>query len=115
MKFLPLFAALLIVSCAKPETPQQIVYQSQVAYNAAATVAVKYINLPRCPATPLCSKPEVVFRVKQADTVAYNSIKSAQEAVRTPGIEESKVTFIAASAKAAVGAFVKITNELPKE
>lgn len=113
-KLLPLLAVLLIVGCTKPETPAQTVYAAQSSYNIAATIATKYLALPRCTPTapPLCSTPETVLLIKKTDTVAYNSIRAAQVVIRTPGIEESKTALVAATAKSAVGAFVSITEQL---
>ena len=117
MKILPFLTILFLAACATPQTPQQAVYQAQTSYNAAATIAIQYIKLPKCkPAsTKLCSKPEVVMKVKKADIFAYNAIKEAQEAVRNPAFTKSTVSMVAISATSAVDAFVKITKDLEVE
>lgn len=112
MRYLVLLSALLMVGCAKPETPQQAVYQATVGYNVAATVALKYVSLPRCPAATICSKKEVVDVVKKSDTAAYNAVKAAEGAVRSPAFSEGTVSAVVVSATSAVSAFSAIVTEL---
>jgi hypothetical protein len=57
-----------------------------------------------------------VARIKDADKTAYDALKEAQTAVRTPGFAESKAVTLAQSAAAAVRTFTNLANQYrPKE
>lgn len=78
--------ALALSACAlfEGETAEHDVFGVGVAYAAVGTNALNYISLPRCadeqPAP--CSEQEAVDRIKEADNVAYNALKAAQEIVQ---------------------------------
>lgn len=112
MKFILPFVLLLLAGCATGTTPAQKVYQAQSNYNAGLAVAVAYKNLPECGpnVSPVCSKPEVVKTLQDADSVAYPALESAQKAVRTGTLDVAKAAAIAA--ETAVAALTKITSKL---
>ena len=110
-----LFAAILAAcsSINTPTTPAQTIYQAESDYNAAATIVVAYKALPLCaPASPpLCSKADVVDKLKQADTVAYNALVAAENVARTPGAGANAATAQLA-AQQAIAALTTITATL---
>ncbi len=115
MKKLLILLPLAILACTKPESPAQSVYLVESDYAASLRVELAYSNLPRCgkPTSPkLCSQVSVIKKVQLADNLAWNAIKEAQVAVRTPGYGDNKVTTVVASATALTRAFVSITNTL---
>ena len=108
--------ALGIAACANnaPTTPQQTIYEVEGAYNDAATVIVAYKSLPTCGspgATALCSKPEVIAQLKQADNAAYNALVAAETTARTPGAGANAQTALVA-AQQAVAALTAISSTL---
>lgn len=109
---------LVLLACTAPETPAQTVYLVQSQYAAALKVEVAYSKLPRCgqPASPkLCSDAAIVSKVKKISDSTWSAIKEAQEAVRTPGFGEDKITTIVTSARSLTDAFVEVTKTLGVE
>jgi hypothetical protein len=108
-----LAAAVLAACAAAPQNPQQAVYDVKAKYNAALNIAVAYKQLPPCTpaATILCSKPDVVLKLQQADNVAYPAIQAAENTVRSPGAGANAQTAITA-AQQAVQALTAITATL---
>lgn len=107
-------AAVLLASCSSaPTTPAQTIYQVESDYNAAAQVVVAYKALPTCAPTTtvLCSKPEVIAQLKQADTVAYNAIVAAEAVARSPNAGANGATATLA-AQQAVAALTAISSQL---
>jgi len=116
MRKLFLAAALILTlaACAtQPESPAQTVYATQTAYAAALSLAVQYKSLPVCGATGVvvCSNPEVVKQILQADDTAYVALQAAQVAVRNPATGTTAEKAIA-YANQAVGAFTAIVSSL---
>lgn len=114
-RYAGIFAVCFVTACA--QTPQQVVFQAKETYVGAGTVFIAYGSQPRCGSPgakepPLCSSQAIVDAGKKADNVAVTALDSAETAVRTPGFTESMVTAAAASARAAVDAFVAITTNL---
>jgi len=97
-----------------PTTPAQSIYQVEADYNAAAQAVIAYKGLPACGAPtspPLCSKPEIVAQLKQADTVAYNALVAAENVARSPTAGANAATATLA-AQQAVQALTSITSQL---
>lgn len=109
----PLFL-LIVVACTTPQTPAQAVYQLTGNYGAALEIAVAYKRLPTCLTTgaPLCSQPSVVAALQKADDVAFAGLTAAQNAVRSPLVEQSRVMFFIAAAREGITAFESITATL---
>jgi hypothetical protein len=109
------FLAGLFFGCAvTPTTPQQTIYQATTNYNAAATMVIAYKALPPCgqsTSPPVCSKPEIIQKLKDADNVAYNALVAAENTARTPGAGANAATALTA-ANQAIAALVAITSTL---
>lgn len=113
--FLLAIPLMLLAACTQPESPAQAVYLAQSNYAAALRAELAYSSLPRCgkPTSPkLCSDVDVIRKVQKADDVAWAAIGEAQDAVRTPGFGNNKITTIVATATSLTDAFVEITNTL---
>lgn len=54
------------------------VAQAAVALTAADQAALRYVDLPTCPALPACSDPATVVRIKAAAAAAYGAVLAAQ-------------------------------------
>lgn len=114
MKALLALVLLFLAGCAgAPATPAVTVYEVETAYSTALNVAVAYRNLPPCTTAPtvICSRPDVVVKLQQADDVAYQALTAAQNTVRTPGAGANAQTAIVA-AQQAVQALAAITASL---
>lgn len=114
MKYLAtLFLAVLLSACSTtPTTPQQTIYQIEANYTAAAQIILAYKGLPPCPAaTVLCSDPAVVAKLKDADNIAYASLKAAETVARSPGAGANAATAQLA-AQQAIAALTAITATL---
>ena len=110
---LVLAASFLLLACTAPVTPAQTVYSIESQYATALKIELAYTRLPKCgTATVVCRDTELLKKVRKADDVAWDAIKNAQDAVRTPGFGDSQITTILASTKAVVKAFVDITSTL---
>ena len=76
-----------LVGCATTANVQANVAGLESGLTAAEHAAMAYIALPQCgtPAatTALCSTPEMVGNIKQADTIAFNAIKAAEASAQT--------------------------------
>lgn len=107
----------LLAACATTGgaalTPQQSIYQLKSDYNTALQIAVTYKNLPPCgpAAPPVCSKPDVVAKLQQADNVAFPAIQAAENTLRTPGAGANQQTALNA-ANQALAALTAITSTL---
>lgn len=68
----------LLAACAQPAP--STVAQVAVALTAADQVALRYVDLPRCPApaAAACSDPATVARVKAAAASAYGAVRTAE-------------------------------------
>lgn len=109
MKKLLLAVLFVLAACTTtPQSPAQAVYAVHGTYAAALTLAVKYKQLPACPAKPVCSEASVVKRLQSADDTAYGALKAAQDAARLGGADISLLD----KAKAAVGIFATLANSL---
>lgn len=87
------------------------------AYTGVVSLMVVYKRMPVCGsagATQLCSKPDVVAQLQQADTVAYNALVAAQNVVRVPGAGANVNTAMAA-AQQAISALSAIAATLPTQ
>ena len=97
-------AAFALFACSTaPTTPQQSIYQLESNYNAAAQIVLAYKALPTCggvATTVLCSKPEVIAQLKQADNVAYSALVAAENTVRTQGAGANANTAMVAAQQA---------------
>lgn len=115
LAILLLSALLAACTASPPQNPQQAIYQLKSSYNAALQVAVAYKNLPPCqPATPevvICSKPDVVRKLQEADRVAFPAIQAAENTVRSPGAGANPQTALVA-AQQALQALTTITATL---
>lgn len=114
-RFMTLMLLPLLVACTSPQTPAQAVYAAESQYATALRVELAYSNLPRCgkpTGSVLCSEVSVIKKAQKADDIAWIALKQAENAVRTPGFGESKLTAAISSAKALVGSFVQITQTL---
>jgi uncharacterized membrane protein len=113
-KLLPL---LLAVACGSPASPAQYVYQIESDYAVALRAELAYEALPRCgkpSSPPVCSDLAVAKKVRTVSDAAWIAIQNAQEAVRTPGFEDSKLTSAVASAKALTKTFYDLATTLKK-
>jgi hypothetical protein len=113
--FTSIFLAIALVACAgAPQTPQQTIYSATTSYNAAATVIIAYKALPACgqPTSPiLCSKADVITKLKQADAAAYTALVEAEKVARMEGAGANAATALAA-ANGAIAALTSITASL---
>ncbi len=115
MKKIFILIPILIMGCAKPETPAQSIYLVESDYAAALRVELAYSGLPRCgkPNSPiLCSDVNIIKKVQKSDDIAWFAIQDAQSAVRTQGYGNSATVTIVASATALTKAFSDITATL---
>lgn len=115
MKKLLILLPIILMSCTKPDTPQQAVFAAENSYAIALRAELAYSNLPRCgkPTSPIvCSDVSVIKKLQKSDDIAWIALKDAETAVRTPGYGDSKVTTTVASATALVKAFASITDKL---
>lgn len=105
--------AILAACTTTPQTPQQTIYTATNTYNAAVTVALAYKALPACSPTapPICAKPEIVAKLKEADTVAYNALVAAENVARSPNAGANAQTALIA-ANQAIAALAAITATL---
>lgn len=109
-----LFSTILAACAGAPQTPQQTVYSVTTSYNAAATVIIAYKALPPCgqPTSPiLCSKADVIVKLKQADSAAYTALVEAGKVARMEGAGANAATALAA-ANGAIAALTSITASL---
>lgn len=112
----------LIPGCTSPpvtpKTPAQTVYMIQGDYAAALAVAVQYKRLPECtlsqPSGTLCSRPQTVKQLQDADDLAFSTLQAAQGFVRMKPTDTSadKTTQAISIAQSAVAALVALTNTL---
>jgi hypothetical protein len=108
--FLAVVLAITTIACATtPQSPQQVVYATQSAYIGALGAAVRYKELPPCPKAPVCSDAAIVAKIQDADKVAFRALELAQNAVRTPGFGEDRISTAVITAKQAVQALVDLT------
>lgn len=115
MKKLILLLPILLMACAKPDTPAQDIYLVESDYAVALRLEVAYDGLPRCglkTSPKLCSSLPVMQKVRQIDNVAWDAIRNAETAVRTKGFSDSNVATAVASAKALVKTYTDITQTL---
>lgn len=91
-----------------PKDPGKTVFLATLAYDAALSAAIVYQELPKCPAKPLCSDPNVVATIQTADKVAYEALSSAQKIVRSIDASHPALETAAAWASEAIGAFTKV-------
>lgn len=111
-------AAGLLAGCASlpglsGATPQQSVFAARSTYAVALTEAVKYRELPPCPANaPPCSDPAIVAQLQKADTVASAALAAAEAAVRTPAVGASAIDRAVQAAVSALGALTAIVSAL---
>ncbi len=113
-RLIALLALAFLAACATaPQTPQQTIYSATNSYNAAVTVALAYKALPACAPTapPICSRPDIVAKLKDADTVAYNALVAAENVARSPNAGANAQTALVA-ANQAIAAFAAITASL---
>jgi acetoin utilization deacetylase AcuC-like enzyme len=104
---------ILVSACAVPQSPAETVFQAKTAHAVALRSAVAYRELPRCDSGQRpCHDPAVVEQLQKADRTADAALDAAEAAVRTPGFGESVIASAVASAKAALTAFVSITDTL---
>lgn len=79
-------------ACASKEaqTPAQRVYAAQADYNALLKIAVAYESQPRCKLqiTVSCSDVKVVSLLRKADNDAWAALKTAQDVVRSPHLDQ---------------------------
>lgn len=102
---------LVLTACASGiQTDAQRVYQIDQNYKAGLAVAVAYKHLPLCPTTLVCSKPEIVKQLQDADDIAAPGLKSAQACVRSPACTHTSLAVDAANR--AVVALIQITSKL---
>jgi hypothetical protein len=111
-----LITSLLVASACATQggTPATTIYQVENSYNAAATVIIAYKALPPCgqPTSPiLCSKAEIIAKLKTADAVAYDALVAAENTVRSPNAGANSQTAIVA-AQQAIAALTSITATL---
>lgn len=104
-------AAIILMACATVQTPAQRVYQIETNYAAALEIAVAYKKLPPCSVAAICSRPQIVKELQDADSVAYPALQAAQHAVRSDVPAKVKETSLEA-ASAAAGAFTAITSTI---
>lgn len=111
---LSLACALALASCVSIENPQQAVFAAEAVHVAALRGAVAYRNLPRCGAgaPTLCSRPDIITALQQADNAADTAIEAAETTVRTPGFGENVYESAATAAKAAAEAFASFVAGL---
>jgi hypothetical protein len=98
-----------------PQNAAQAVYAAHGTYATALTVAINYKRLPPCnkpPAPALCSKPEVVKQLQQADDVAFTALSTAQRIVRAPDSSATTVQTAIFNANQAISAFAAIAKKL---
>lgn len=116
-----LLAVLAVVftlgACAgtAPQSPQQVVFQASQAYVVAAKGANVYLAYPRCTepsTTVLCSKPDVVAKIKVADNVAFTALTEAQTLVRLPTADQTTLQVAATWANEAIKAFTSVLKVL---
>lgn len=115
MKILSIILAVMLSACSTilPSNSAQTVYIAKSDYAAALTIAVAYKRLPDCSTAPQpCSSAAIVKQLQKADDVAAGALDAAETAVRTPGFGSSIISTSLSSAKAAVNAFLSITNTL---
>lgn len=91
MRVLAFALVLVLGACGavQPETYPQRVYQVQGGYNAIASLAVSYVELPLCTVPfredPVhCAEPGAVRIIKQADMKAYTALNAAKAAIGGP-------------------------------
>ena len=87
----------LLAACATGQTPAQKVFAIQGVYNAGLATAVAYKRLPPCPTVVVCSKPEVIKQLQEADDIAAPSLLAAQNIVRHPELGGSEKAIVAAN------------------
>lgn len=98
-----------------PQNAAQAVYAAHGTYTVALTAAVNYKRLPPCnkpPAPALCSKPEVVKQLQQADDVAFTALQAAQRIVRAPDSSAGTIQTAIFNANQAISAFAAIAKTL---
>lgn len=106
----------LLGACASltAKTPAQRVYALQADFNAPLAVAVAYESQPRCAENQSqlsgCSDAKVVAILRKGYLDAAAALKAAQDTVRTPGVEDSKITLAIAAATNAITAFKTIVE-----
>lgn len=108
-------AMALVAACTTaPQNPAQAVYAAHGTYTVALTAAVKYKQLPPCTAqpAPVCSKPDVVKKLQDADDVAYSALSLAQNLVRTAPPGSTSLQTAIFNATQAVGTFAAAVKAL---
>lgn len=106
-------ALMLALSACADRSPAREVYNAHVLYSAALAGAVSYESLPRCepeaPPEAVCSRPDVVEKLRQGDRVAKPLLDQAQELVRG-GLEGTMVERAVQLAVSAVTTFYEIVQ-----
>lgn len=116
MWFRRILAALVVsttAACASlvAETPQQRVFALKSDYAGLAALALTYESLPRCDETEeqICSEPDVVDVIRQADSNADVALDEAEALVRDPAFTDgSTFELVYASAQSAVRLFERV-------
>lgn len=102
-----IFLALSLTACAGSfSSPEKSVFQTRSGYVTLLTAAVQYESLPRCPAEPVCSDPDVVDIMRKADLTAKSALDAAENTVRNH--PEINGEFAVAAAQNAVEAMRQI-------
>lgn len=101
---------------SQPKTMAQAVYAAHGVYVEALIVKKTYENLPACnPATPqvvVCSKPDIVAKLKVVDEAAYVALQTAQAMVRSSVASQTDVQRALNLANQAIAGFTALTKTL---
>lgn len=96
----------VLAGCASliAETPAQRVFAAKQDYRALLTLAVDYVELPRCHEAErtLCSDADAVARIQKIDRYVEVALDEAEGIVRTPGLTGDALSLAIRSAESAV-------------
>lgn len=114
-KFLAVAILVTLSACASliAETPAQRVFAAKQDYRALLTLAVDYVELPRCDETErtLCSDADAVARIQKIDRYVEVALDEAEGIVRTPGLTGDALSLAIRSAESAIAVFRVVLTE----
>lgn len=81
------FAVAMVLAGCATQSQQSSIAALEVGLATAESAATAYVTLPRCggAASPVCSDPSVVVKIKAADNAAYTTLKTAERVAASGG------------------------------
>ena len=114
-RFTAALCLVVLTSCASliAETPAQRVFAAKQDYKVLLTVAVEYVELPRCHETErkICSDADAVARIRKVDGYVEVAMDEAEDIVRTPGLTDDALALAIRSAESAIEVFRVVLTE----